>query len=358
MINYIELNGTRSTDVKGLMIQSLPPITKPKMRYSSEEIDGRDGDIVTKLGYSAYDKTVKIGLHSGYDIDDAISFFDSDGEVVFSNERDKYYRYSILEQIDFERLLKFRTADVKFHVQPFKYDAVDRTLDVINQLLHVKPYSAQKFGVSVEASESGIKLAGKATNTAEFYVPVEPLALKAGSYTLSAATDGTADGAAVRLIADSPSDYNSFGRTYVSLMDNATAVAKSSETGALMYTYIWMYVPAGTVLDCTLTVGVGSDEFDSVDVINRGNTLSRPRITVHGSGPVDLSINGTRILTLNIDDCITIDAEEMNAFRDGVLMNRHVKGDYANMAFRRGTNALSWVGNVTEIDIEDFSRWL
>lgn len=124
-MNYIVLNGARSTSVKGLLIQSLPPITKPEIRTSVEQIDGRDGDIVTRLGYAAYNKELSIGLYGDYDIDDVIKYFDSSGEVVFSNEPDKYYRYEIVEQIDFERLIRFRTAKVKMHVQPFKYSAVE-----------------------------------------------------------------------------------------------------------------------------------------------------------------------------------------------------------------------------------------
>lgn len=124
-MNYIVLNGARSTSVKGMLIQSLPPITKPEVRTSIEEIDGRDGDIVTRLGYSAYNKELSIGLYGDYDIDGVIKYFDSSGEVIFSNEPDKYYRYEIVEQIDFERLIRFRTAKVKMHVQPFKYSAVE-----------------------------------------------------------------------------------------------------------------------------------------------------------------------------------------------------------------------------------------
>ena len=56
MQNYIILNGNISTNIPGLLISELPPITKPKIRTNIEEIDGRDGDIVTYLGYSAYDK--------------------------------------------------------------------------------------------------------------------------------------------------------------------------------------------------------------------------------------------------------------------------------------------------------------
>ena len=126
-MNYIELNGVSSRDVQGLIIQSLAPITKPKMRTSIEEIDGRDGDIVTRLGYSAYDKEISIGLSWDYDIDEVIQYFvDNDkGTVLFSNEEDKLYKYEILDQIDFERLVRFRTANVKFHVQPFKHSSIE-----------------------------------------------------------------------------------------------------------------------------------------------------------------------------------------------------------------------------------------
>ena len=127
-MSYIVLNGQKSTLVKGLLIQSLPPISKPLIRAQYDEIDGRDGDIVTKLGYAAYDKTVKIGLYNDFDINEVISYFDNEGTVIFSNEEDKYYYFQTLEQIDFERLLRYRIADVKFHVQPFKYSAVEKEL--------------------------------------------------------------------------------------------------------------------------------------------------------------------------------------------------------------------------------------
>lgn len=125
MRNYIILNGKDSRYIDGLLVQELPPIAKPKIRTEVEEIDGRDGDIVTPLGYSAYDKELKIGLYGDYRINDIISYFDSSGVVTFSNELDKYYRYQITDQIDFSRLVRFKTATVKFHVQPFKYSNVE-----------------------------------------------------------------------------------------------------------------------------------------------------------------------------------------------------------------------------------------
>ena len=118
---YLIINGKSSRTVNGLLISSLAPITKPPIRTKIETIDGRDGDIVTTLGYGAYDKAVEIGLAGDYDVDDVIDFFNSSGRVVFSNEPDKYYKFSIYKQIDLERLIRFKKAKVIFHTQPFKF---------------------------------------------------------------------------------------------------------------------------------------------------------------------------------------------------------------------------------------------
>ena len=123
--NYVILNGIRSDTVEGLLIQEMPPIIKPPMRTEIEEIDGRDGSIVTHLGYSAYEKEMIIGLYGDYDIDNVIRFFNSSGDVIFSNELDKVYQYQIVNQIDFERLAHFRVATVTFYVQPFKHSSVE-----------------------------------------------------------------------------------------------------------------------------------------------------------------------------------------------------------------------------------------
>ena len=125
---YFIINGKSSNSIRGLIVSELAPIKKAQIRTLIETVDGRDGDIVTPLGYAAYDKPVKIGLSVNYDIDEIIDYLNSEGTIVFSNEPDKYYRFSVYNEIDFERLIRFKTASVVFHVQPYKFSTLEKEL--------------------------------------------------------------------------------------------------------------------------------------------------------------------------------------------------------------------------------------
>lgn len=240
MIPYIVINGISSKTVNGLLVQSLPPISKPKMRTSVEEIDGRDGDIVTTLGYSAYDKEITIGLHGDYNVDDVIDFFNTSGTIVFSNELDKYYNFDVYEQIDFERLIKFKTAKVKIHVQPFKYS--------------------------------------------------------------------------------------------------------ESET-AINYSYPEEVTSA------------------NITVRNGGNIYAKPVLIIKGKGNIDVTLNGLEIFSITLpsasEKTIILNSSEMNAYNaDGGFMNRAVSGDYDNLKFNVGRNNVIINGNISEVTISDYSRWI
>jgi phage-related protein len=235
---YIIINGQSSMEVNGLMISSLPPITKPMMRVMAEEIDGRDGDIVTPLGFSAYDKEIEIGLYNEFDIDDIIDFFNQSGKITFSNEPDKYYLFAQYNAIDFEKLVRYKTATVGFHVQPFKY--------ALNE-------SEQAFNFSSSASSG------------------------------------------------------------------------------------------------------------ELSIRNNGNYMSRPTIKLTGSGTVNLSINGAQVMVIDMSQnpVIILDSSEMNAYSpDNMLVNRAVTGNFENLVLKSGKNSISYTGTVTEITVNNYSRWI
>lgn len=237
-MNIITINGVDSTEIKGLLISSLPPITKPKMRTRIEEIDGRAGDIITNLGYSAYDKEFDIGLYGSFDLDQVMSFFNSSGTVTFSNEEDKYYYFDIFEQIDYESLIRFKTAKVKMHIQPFKYSLLENT---------------QTFNI---------------TNSTE-----------------------------------------------------------------------------------------------NVQITNTGNFISKPIISITGTGTINLSLNGYQVFIIDLGESettITINVADLEAHNidTGELMNRQVTGDYSNFNLNVGINTITWTGSISQIQLSNYSRWL
>jgi phage-related protein len=102
------------------------------------------------------------------------------------------------------------------------------------------------------------------------------------------------------------------------------------------------------------------NNFSSFKVLNRGNTDSRPTLTIYGTGTVKLSINSKEVFTLNLEGAgyITLNGLEMNAYKGDALMNRSVSGDFNDLVLRSGMNVISWTGNVTQILVEKGSRWI
>lgn len=231
-MSYIIWKNKNSNDISGLIISELSPISKPKMRTNVTEIDGLDGDIVDYLGYKSYNKSVSIGLTRNYDIDEIIAYFNGSGKLVLSNEPDKYYNAQIIDSIDYNRLINFKKAIVKFYVQPYKF--------LLNE----------------------------------------------SSYILEIATE------------------------------------------------------------------------TSLSVLNKGLEKSKPNITLYGTGEIEILINGNSIFSVNMgtDEYITIDSEKEEAYKGAVLKNRQMLGSFPEL--NPGTNVISWVGNLTKIEVAPRSRWL
>lgn len=155
----INWKGIDSSTIPGLIICELPPISKPKMRTTITKIDGRDGDIVEELGYESYTKSISIGLARNYDINQVIKYFTGSGDLILSNESDKVYKCRIVDKIDYEKLLRFKTAVVKFYTQPFKYknNEAKTILNITSQT------SVNVTNAGLEISKPIIKLTGSGT---------------------------------------------------------------------------------------------------------------------------------------------------------------------------------------------------
>ena len=236
MRNYVIINGKSTKELRGIMVNELPPITKPSIRTQVEQIDGRDGDIITKLGYASYDKTITIGLFGGgYDVDEIIAFFNSEGTITFSNEEDKFYYFTMVSQLDIESLLRFKTASITFHCQPFKFSTI-------------------RFEENF------------------------PVATK------------------------------------------------------------------------------------SFTVFNQGNIYSKPIYEITGTGTINLSIDGTQRIVIDLGESsktITIDTEKLDAYdSNNLLVNRSITGDYTNLFLNVGYSTITWSGTITSFKLKKATRWL
>ena len=479
MRDYIILNGQKSTEITGLLIQSLPPITKPLLRTQTEQIDGRDGDVITPLGYSAYPKDITIGLYGEYDIDQVIAYFSGSGTVTFSNEPDKYYYYTIYNQIDYTKLIRFKTAKITMHVQPFKYSLAEtaRTVEFNsvsgkgtsvtlattgNQLTDFEIYgNSSQIDTPTTASPIPVKVvtglnnavfsSGSNSNVYSYNLGSLELAYlsygadtfqdrlykangnwyiykELGKYSvntnnISAITSySNVAYASIPRPTDSK-NYNtyqsvpllcthglySFGLpsgwntaeavnkiftqadsvTYWLGFAKGTTLAQmqSALSGAIIY-YPLATPTTTQITDANLIAQLnailGAETFngsttikatqytraqpiyyvsvinESVTIQNIGNYIAKPTITIYGSGDIAVNLNGNQIfnIALGSEEYITIDTDQMEAYKDGILKNRLVTGNYDNLIFNVGSNTLSFTGDVEQVVIENYARWL
>lgn len=96
----------------------------------------------------------------------------------------------------------------------------------------------------------------------------------------------------------------------------------------------------------------------TAEVRNAGNYFSKPIITFTGSGTVNVSVNGMQKCVLNLGEgeSITTDADKQEAYTGNIFKNRQMSGEF--VTFEVGKNTLSWTGNLTKIEITNYSRWI
>lgn len=115
----------------GLVVESLPTITRPDMKTIITEIEGKDGDETEVLGYEAYDKEIIFGIKNtseGY-INELMDWLQGKGILITSIEPTKAYECRIYEGIDLQRLCRFRKGKVSFHTQPYKYAVSEEDIE-------------------------------------------------------------------------------------------------------------------------------------------------------------------------------------------------------------------------------------
>ena len=91
-------------------------------------------------------------------------------------------------------------------------------------------------------------------------------------------------------------------------------------------------------------------------VTNPGTVASEPVVTVYGSGTITLMIGMTLVELENIDGSITLDTPLQEAYKGLDSLNSAMNGDFPLL--QAGTNAVSWTGNVSRVEIRPNWRFL
>ena len=132
MSDFFIFKNIDSRDI-GIIINKLPSITKPEKQIEKIEIEGRDGFLTVDYGaYQGTVKSVECTLNSG-NIGQICSWLNGNGELIFSNEEDKIYKATIINQISFEKIIPIlHTFIIQFECQPHKY-SINNDIIVISQ---------------------------------------------------------------------------------------------------------------------------------------------------------------------------------------------------------------------------------
>lgn len=121
MIPYFIFNNVDSTDY--LIINKLPSIFKASKDIEKIEVHGRDGFLTQDLGsYRSIIKSVECTIKNLDNIDYICNWLNGSGDIIFSNESNKIYKATIINQIEFKKIfVTYYSFIIQFECQPHKY---------------------------------------------------------------------------------------------------------------------------------------------------------------------------------------------------------------------------------------------
>ena len=123
------------SDDMGIIVENLPPIIRPPKKYNIIEAEGSSRISVEAMGCKSYEKVIPLSFKET-DLNMVMDWLEGSGQLILSNEYDKYYDAFILNQIDYEKIIKYRKANVTFLVHPYKHSTGEEettSRHVINQ---------------------------------------------------------------------------------------------------------------------------------------------------------------------------------------------------------------------------------
>jgi len=129
-------NNISSTDY--LVVDKLPSIVRAAKDITKIEVVGRDGFLT--LDNNSYKSTIKNAecwIRNLDDLDFISSWLTGSGTAVFSNEPDKIYKVTILNQIEFSKVVRtFYKFIIIFECQPYK-ESMDNAVITLTEATQI-----------------------------------------------------------------------------------------------------------------------------------------------------------------------------------------------------------------------------
>ena len=132
--DYFILNSINSIS-KDITVVELPSITIPSKRIEEIGVLGMDGVLtVTDGTYEPITKICKV-YYGGTDYDSLVDFINGIGRVTFSNLPNRYYNYTIINEIPIKEIIENEWFEFKieFRCQPFGY-ALDNDPVIVTKI--------------------------------------------------------------------------------------------------------------------------------------------------------------------------------------------------------------------------------
>lgn len=130
MRNYIIFNDFNTE--KYALIEELPIVDSPEREQEFIEIEGRHGYLtLDKKKYKPIDYTVDLVFKGVENRNIIKKAFQGSGNLILSNEEDRYFKAVVTGPIVFERQTRdVFTCNVTFKLQPFAYEAIQRGITI------------------------------------------------------------------------------------------------------------------------------------------------------------------------------------------------------------------------------------
>ena len=130
-MGYISFRGVRSDSI-GLMIEKMPSHKRAGIRHTEYEVPGRDGALHVVDGYAAFDMQVVVFMYNAEaNLRQTVNAWaDGTGDLFTSDDPDKCYRASVLDEIVYTRRKYggklYDSAKITFRCQPFMYETTPK----------------------------------------------------------------------------------------------------------------------------------------------------------------------------------------------------------------------------------------